>query len=64
MNVYKITTREGAVKYVAWGNAIYLVPAGITEMTTVIPKVDGSYSWQLAQPGEAISLSPNPILLK
>jgi len=64
MNVYKITTREGAVKYVAWGNGLYTIPLGTTEMTTVIPRLDGSHSWQPAQPGEAISLSPNPILLK
>jgi hypothetical protein len=64
MNVYKITTREGAVKYVAWGNGLYTIPLGTTEMTTVIPRLDGSHSWQPAQPGEAILLSPNPILLK
>jgi len=64
ISAYKITTQEGAVKYVAWGKGNYIIPDGMTQMTFVIPNPEGSYSWQAAQAGQAVGLSENPILFK
>ena len=61
---YKITTDAGAVKYVVWGTGRYTLPVGVTQQTSVIPAGDGSYAWQPAQAGQAVTLSPNPILIK
>jgi hypothetical protein len=64
VNAYKITAQAGAVKYVVWGNGNYTVPAGVTQMASVIPKADGSFLWQAVPVGRAIPLSPDPVLLK
>lgn len=64
VNAYKITTQAGAVKYVVWGVGNYTLPGGVTQMTSVIPKSDGSFAWQAAQPGKVIALSANPVLIK
>lgn len=64
VNIYKITTQAGAVKYVVWGTGNYTLPNGVTQMTSVIPKADGTFAWQAAQAGKGIALSPNPILVK
>ncbi len=64
VNAYKITTPAGAIKYVAWGTGNYTLPAGVSQMTSVIPKADGTFAWQPAQAGTAIPLSANPVLIK
>lgn len=63
-NAYKITTQAGAVKYVVWGNGSYTIPTGMTQMTSVVPKTDGSFNWQAAQAGKTVTLSPDPALIK
>ncbi len=62
-NVYRITTRSGAVKYVVWGTGTYRVPEGVTEMTSVVPDASGTFAWQRVTPGMTLSLSAIPILL-
>jgi hypothetical protein len=64
VNAYKITSQVGAVKYVAWGSGNYTLPSGVTQVTSVIPKADGSFAWQSAQAGKSIALSANPVLIK
>lgn len=64
VNAYKITTQASAVKYVAWGSGNYTLPSGVTQVTSVIPKADGSFAWQAAQAGKSIALSANPVLIK
>ncbi|MBI5653735.1 MAG: endo-1,4-beta-xylanase [Chloroflexi bacterium] len=64
MNAYKITTQAGAIKYVVWGTGNYTLPNGVTQMTSVIQKADGTFAWQAAQAGKAITLSANPVLIK
>lgn len=63
-NVFKITTKAGAVKYVAWGEGGYTTPSGVTQMTPVVPNKDSSYDWQAVKAGKAMTLSPIPVLLK
>jgi hypothetical protein len=64
LNVYKITTQAGAVKYVAWGTGAFTVPNGVTQMTSVIPPRGGAFAWQAAQAGQSVPLTENPILFK
>lgn len=64
VNAYKITTRAGAVKYVAWGMGSYTAPEGVTQFASVIPAADGSFQWQAAQAGQSLPLTEYPLLLK
>lgn len=64
VNNYEIITQTGAKKYVAWGSGNLTIPSGITQMTSVIPLANGSFSWQPVQAGQTITLSPYPVLLK
>ncbi len=64
LNVYRVETKSGAVKYVAWGSGSYAVPSGISRMTSVVPDSSGNFSWQNVTPGQTISLSGFPVLLK
>ena len=36
----------------------------MSEMTSVMPGADGSYTWQPVTPGEMITLGPVPVLLR
>ena len=63
-NVYRITTRAGAVKVVVWGQGTFTVPAGLAQMTSVVPNGDGNFAWQAVSPGQQIPLSDIPVLLK
>ncbi|MFQ5593507.1 MAG: hypothetical protein ACE5HA_05100 [Anaerolineae bacterium] len=63
-NSFRITTEVGDVKYVVWGSGSFTVPAGITQMTSVIPNADGGFTWQPVEAGDVITLAPEPVLLK
>jgi hypothetical protein len=63
-NLYRFTLADGAQKIVAWGSGTYAVPAGFSQFTSVIPAASGAFAWQPVRPGDALPLSPNPILLK
>ena len=62
-NIYRVETQAGAVKYVIWGQGSFTVPEGITQMTSVVSDT-GNFEWQPVSPGEEISLSLTPLLLK
>jgi DNA-binding beta-propeller fold protein YncE len=63
-NSFRITTEAGDVKYVAWGSGNFTVPAGVTQMASVIPNADGSFTWQAVGAGDVVTLAPEPVLLK
>ena len=63
-NVYRVETKSGAVKYVAWGSGNFTVPAGVSRMTSVVPDSSGNFSWKNVSPGQTIALSDFPVLLK
>jgi len=63
-NVYRITTQDGTAKIVVWGQGAFTVPAGITQMTSVVPDAAGNFTWQSVTPGQQITLSDLPWLLK
>lgn len=63
LNVYKITTQAGAVRYVVWGKGNFTIPQGISQMTPVIPPAKG-YVWQSVQSGQTLTLTRDPLLLK
>ena len=63
-NIYRFTLPGGAEKIVAWGWGAFVVPAGLTQYTSVIPSAAGVFDWKPAASGTALPLSPNPILLK
>ena len=64
INLYRIATQDGAVKYVAWGQGSLAIPDGVTQMTSVVPSDDLTYGWDTAVPGQTITLSSIPILFK
>jgi len=64
VNSYRFTTGTGDSKYVAWGTGSFTVPAGIGQMTSVVPNVDGSFTWQTVTPGQVITLDDVPVLLR
>lgn len=63
-NAYKITTSAGAVKYVAWGNGDYVIPAGMTQMASTVPNSGGNFDWQKVGAGSHITLGEKPVLVK
>ncbi|RME82435.1 MAG: hypothetical protein D6775_10935 [Caldilineae bacterium] len=63
-NVYRFTTEDGATKVVVWGSGTFTVPPGISQMTSVVPNPDGSFSWQTVTPGQTLTLSDVPVLLQ
>ncbi len=63
-NIYRIETKSGAEKYVAWGSGSFTVPSGITQMVFVVPDDAGNFSWGTVTPGQEIALTDTPVLLK
>jgi hypothetical protein len=64
LNVYRVETKDGAVRYVAWGNGSFTVPEGISKMTSVVPDESGHFPWKTVAPGQRVSLTDFPTLLK
>ncbi len=63
-NIYRITTQEGVVKFVVWGEGTFTVPPNIGQMTEVVPDGAGHFAWQSISPGQEITLTDTPRLLK
>ena len=63
-NIYRVETETGTEKYVVWGEGTFTVPAGITQMTSVVPDETGHFTWQHVSPGQDIPLTEIPWLLK
>ncbi|MCD6291718.1 MAG: hypothetical protein J7M34_14580 [Anaerolineae bacterium] len=63
-NVYRVKTKDGAIRYVAWGSGSFTVPEGISKMTSVVPDSSGNFSWVNVTPGQKITLGESPVLLK
>ena len=64
VNLYRITRQDGAVKYVAWGQGSLPIPDGVTQMTSVVPRDDLTYGWDMAVSGQTTTLSSIPILFR
>ncbi|MFA5792882.1 MAG: hypothetical protein WC897_03375 [Candidatus Gracilibacteria bacterium] len=62
--VFEITTKTGELKYVAWGNSDYTLPANITQMTSVVPNDKGEFVWESVSAGETITLTEVPVIIK
>lgn len=63
-NIYRVVTISGDVRYVAWGSGEFLIPAGTTRITGVVPGSGGDFTCREAQPGTTIALSPIPVLVE
>lgn len=59
-HIYKVTTAKGD-RYVSWGSGSWTVPAGLTQMSSVVP-TGSTYTW--TTPAATLTLSDTPILLK
>jgi hypothetical protein len=64
LNAYKITTKAGAVRYVAWGKGKFTLPAGVSQSTSVLPDRQGGFKWSPAAAGASLPLTSLPILIK
>lgn len=64
--VYVADTADGSKKAVAWGKESFLVPDGMTKMTSVLPDAKGHYVWNDVKPGQTIVMTDNdmPYVLK
>lgn len=64
--VYAVTRQDNSVAYVAWSTTseAYTVPSGVTQMTSVMPNEDGTFTWETVTPGDSITLTDIPVLLK
>lgn len=63
MMIYRVVTRDGLTKHVAWGSGSFSVPGGTTQMVSVYT-ADGGYEWQSVAAGDVIELSDIPVILK
>jgi hypothetical protein len=63
-NVYRFTLPDGAVKTVAWGAGTCAAPAGATRFAAAVPAADGTFAWRPLAPGQPLTLSPVPVLIK
>lgn len=64
--VYAVTRQDNSTAYVAWSATTqsYTIPAGVTQMTSVVPNEDGTFTWETVTPGNSITLANIPVLLK
>ncbi|NLE74508.1 MAG: hypothetical protein GX604_07770 [Actinobacteria bacterium] len=63
-NAYRVTTGEGAVRYVVWGAGVWEVPSGMSEVTEVVVSREESFAWHSVSPGEVLILGDVPLLLR
>jgi hypothetical protein len=63
-NVYRVVTRAGVVRYVAWGAGSFTVPEGVSRMTSVVPPDGGAYQWQPVRAGQTVVLAREPVLME
>ena len=64
VSAYRIRTKAGEIRYVAWGAGSFQIPGGTREMTSVVPNEDGSFSWGPVKVGTSIQLTAEPVLLR
>jgi hypothetical protein len=64
--VYRVVGNDETTRYVAWSATAssWTVPTGMTQMTSVVPNNDGTFTWTSVVPGQTISLSDIPVLLE
>lgn len=62
--LYEYGLSSGEIKYVAWGTDSWVVPEGMSQMTSVMPQADGSFNWQSVTPGDTVTLQDTPILVE
>lgn len=61
---YRIASADGSVHWVVWGTGSVTVPSGMTEMTSVYPNADGTFTWTPVSAGSSLTLSDTPVLLR
>ncbi len=64
INLYRLTLKGGAVKYVVWGTGNWTVPSGMSSQASVVPEKDGVFTWKQAKPGDVVRLTAVPVLVK
>lgn len=64
VNAYRVATEEGEEKYVVWGEGVYQIPEGVSEMVSVVPPQTGVYVWQPIPVDGVLQLTDVPVLLK
>lgn len=64
--IYKVKRNDHSKVYVAWSgtNSEFSIPDNMTEMTSVVPNSDGTFTWKEVTPGERVELSTIPILVR
>ncbi len=63
-NIYKITTKNNGIKYVAWGSGYYQIPKNISTLINVVQDDHGLFKTRDISEGMTIHLKKAPILLK
>ncbi len=63
---FTITKTNGDKRYVAWSATTdtWIVPAGVTEYTSVVSNASGDFDWTAVSAGDEIALSTIPILAR
>jgi hypothetical protein len=63
---FQVYTDRNQLRYVIWadGEINTSVPAGVTEMTSVYPNADGTYTWTPVTAGQRIPVTLTPILFR
>ncbi len=64
VNHYRFTRTDGGVRDVVWGSGSFSVPDGRSQMTSVVPDGEGQFAWTQVSPGQKVSLTDTPVLLK
>ena len=64
LNVYRVEKEDGSSRYVVWGHGDFTVPAGVGQMTSVVPDNAGHFDWHAIAPGQTVPLAESPLLLK
>lgn len=64
MHIFRITTVNQDVKYVAWGEGVWPVPEGISQAASVVCEGEGNFLWfDLTREG-SLELTDIPFLLR
>lgn len=64
--VYRVKRNDHSKVYVAWSQTTgtWTIPDDMSEMTSVVPSANGTFTWESVTPGDNIDLTTVPILIR
>lgn len=64
--VYRVKRNDHSKVYVAWSQTTgtWTIPEDMSEMTSVVPNANETFTWESVTPGESVDLTTVPVLVR